>query len=94
MPAKMTKELQEATKEFDEEFVAERGKPMSPEMRRRGDRAKAKSSNGQASLEETIAVKLEKTLLDRCALLAKKKRLSRDTLIARSLGSLKRAGSF
>ncbi len=37
-----TEELQEATKEFDEEFVADKAKPLSPQMRRRWERAKTK----------------------------------------------------
>ena len=84
-----TEQLQEATKEFDEEFVADRAKPMTPEMRARWERAKGKSSraeNGQT--EQTIAVRLDKVLLERCTALAKKKRLSRDALIARGLRAL------
>ena len=84
-----TEELQEATKEFDEEFVADRARPMTPEMRARWERAKAKShraENGQS--KQTIAVRLDKALLKRCTALAKKKRLSWDALIARGLRAL------
>lgn len=84
-----TEELRKATKEFDEEFVFERTKPLSPEMKARWEQAKAKgepSKNGK--LEQTIAVRLDKTLLKRCTALAKKKRLSRDALIARGLRAL------
>jgi uncharacterized protein (DUF4415 family) len=81
-----TEELREATKQFDEEFVADQAKPLTPEMKARWERAKAKSSNTKnGQTEETIAVRLDKSLLDRCTLLAKKKRLSRDALIARGL---------
>ena len=82
-------ELGEATKEFDEEFVAEKAKPLTPQMQARWQRAKAKSpraDNGAG--EKTITVRLEKTLLDRCTALAKKKRISRDALIARGLQAL------
>jgi hypothetical protein len=55
-------------------------------MRRRWERAKAKAPHAEDSTgEETIAVRLEKTLLHRCTTLAKKKRISRDALIARGL---------
>jgi hypothetical protein len=84
-----TAELREATKEFDEEFVFERTKPLSPEMRARWERAKAKGEppqNGKA--EAHIAVCLDKALLKRCTALAKKKRLTRDALIARGLRAL------
>ena len=84
-----TEELQEAAKDFNEEFVADRAKPMTPAMRARWERAKAKlrrADNQQT--EQTIAVRLNKALLDRCTALAKKKRLSRDALIARGLRAL------
>jgi hypothetical protein len=77
-------ELREATKEFDEEFVADESKPLSPEMRARWERAKAKSPKGDNG-EQVIAVRVPKALLDRCTALAKKKRISRDALIARGL---------
>jgi hypothetical protein len=83
------KELREATKEFDEEFVADKAQPLTPAMRRRWERAKAKgSSAGNGAAEETIAVRLDKALLDRCTALAKRKRISRDALIARGLKAL------
>jgi hypothetical protein len=84
-----TEELREATKEFDEEFVADRAKPLTPTMKARWERAKAKvprSEDGQT--EKTIAVRLDKALLERATALAKKKRLSRDALVARGLRAL------
>ena len=84
-----TEELREATKEFDEEFVAEQAKPLTPAMRARWEKVKAKSAgekNGRA--QKTIAVRLDKALLDQCTALAKKKRISRDVLIARGLRAL------
>jgi len=84
-----TDELHEATKQFDEEFVGDKAKPLSPEMKARWERAKAKSeppANGK--VEAHIAVRIDKALLKRCTALAKKKRLSRDALIARGLRAL------
>src|SRR5436853_4190066 len=84
-----TEELQEATKEFDEEFVADKARPLTPQMRRRWQRAKAKVPQVENGVsQKTIAVRLEKTLFDQCAALAKKKRISRDALIARGLKAL------
>jgi hypothetical protein len=87
-----TKELQEATKEFDKEFVAEESQPLTPQMRARWQRAQNKkppAENGEN--EKTIVVRLEKALLDRCTALAKKKRISPDALIARGLKALSAA---
>jgi hypothetical protein len=84
-----TAELREATKQFDEEFVGDKARPLTPEMKARWERAKAKGAaveNG--STEAHITVRLDKTLLTRCTALAKKKRLSRDALIARGLRAL------
>lgn len=82
-------ELQEATKEFDEEFVADQAKPLSRQMQIRWQRAKAKSARpDDGPGDKTITVRLEKGLLDRCTALAKKKRISRDALIARGLKAL------
>ena len=81
-----TAELREATKQFDEEFVGDKARPLSPKMKALWERAKAKgepAANGQT--DQTIAVRLDKSLLKRCTALAKKKRLSRDALIERGL---------
>jgi hypothetical protein len=84
-----TEELREATKEFDEEFVADRAKPLTTPLQARWKRAKAKSARAEnGSGQQTIAVRLEQALLDRCTALAKKKRISRDALIARGLKAL------
>jgi predicted HicB family RNase H-like nuclease len=82
-------ELANATKEFDKEFVADKARPLTAKMRRRWERARAKSSGAKDGTEETtIAVRLEKRLLARCTALAKRKRISRDALIARGLKAL------
>jgi hypothetical protein len=84
-----TEELRDATKEFDEEFVADKATPLTPQLQARWERARAKSprrENGPG--EQTISVRLEKALLDRCTALAKKKRISRDVLITRGLKAL------
>jgi hypothetical protein len=84
-----TEELRDATKEFDEEFVADNATPLTPQLRARWERARAKRPRGEnGAAEETISVRLEKTLLDRCTALAKKKHISRDALITRGLRAL------
>src|SRR5882672_9448470 len=84
-----TPELREATKQFDEEFVGDKARPLTPEMKARWERAKAKGGSvDNGSTEAHIAVRLEKTLLQRCTALAKRKRLTRDALIARGLRAL------
>jgi hypothetical protein len=84
-----TEELREATKEFDEEFVADQAKRLTPPLQARWERAKAKSARAEDGPgQKTIAVRLEEALLDRCTALAKKKRISRDALIARGLRAL------
>ena len=77
-----TEELREATKQFDEEFVGDKARPLTPKMKALWEKAKAKGEppqNGKA--EAHIALAIDKALLKRCTALAKKKRLTRDALI-------------
>ena len=63
---------------------------MTPEEQALWEEVKAKGEPGTstAKAEAHIAVRIDKTLLKRCTALAKKKRLSRDALIARGLRAL------
>jgi len=85
-----TEELRQATKEFDQEFVEDKFRPLTRAERaewqeiQAGLRAPVKGRNGT----RLIAVRVQKELLDRCTALAKKKRISRDALIARGLKRL------
>lgn len=82
-------ELGDATKEFDEEFVADEAKPLTAQMQTRWERARRKPPvHENGATQQTIAVRVEKALLDQCTALAKKKRISRDALIARGLKAL------
>ena len=84
-----SEELQNITSDFDREFVAEQAKPLSSTMRARLERAKGKSTHHNNGIAmETITVELDKSLLAQCAVLAKRKRLSRDVLVARGLRAL------
>ena len=58
-------------------------------MKARWEQSKAKVDRAEnGSGRQTIAVHLEKGLLDQCLALAKKKSISRDALIARGLNAL------
>jgi hypothetical protein len=84
-----TAELREATRQFDEEFVAEKSRPLTPEEQALWEQVKAKlPRSDDRETQRTIAVRLDKALLDRVTSLAKKKRLSRDALVARGLRAL------
>ena len=83
-----TEELREATKEFDEEFVGDKARPLTPKMKALWEKAKAKGEPQNGKAEKTITVRLDKALLKRCTVLAKRKHLSRDALIARGLRAL------
>lgn len=84
-----TNELREATKEFDEEFVADNARPLTPQMRVRWQRAKNKNPlTEKGEVEKRIIVRLENVLLERCDALAMKKGISRDALIVRGLKAL------
>jgi hypothetical protein len=84
-----TDELREITKEFDAEFVADKSQELTPSMQARWERAKAKADHAENGAgRQTIAVQLDQRLLDQCLALAKKKRISRDALIARGLKAL------
>ena len=82
-------ELRDVTKDFDEEFVADKSRPLTREEKALWGKVRAKPPRGEDGPDQqTIEVRLEKTLLDRCTALAKKKRISRDALIARGLKAL------
>src|ERR1700687_1435259 len=82
-------ELREATKEFDEEFVIEKSRPLTPKERAQWERVRAKLvAERRRNGERVIAVRLEQKLLDRCTALAKKKRISSDALIVRGLNAV------
>jgi hypothetical protein len=80
-----TDELREATKEFDEEFLVDKARTLTPQMRVRWQRAKNKKTTENGKDEKMIVVRLENVLLERCNALAKKKGISRDALIVRGL---------
>ncbi len=82
----MTKELSQATKEFEREFVAESFGPPGPMAREQWRRAKRKRGRPrQGHGVKVISISVEKGLLSRCDALARKLGVSRAALISRSL---------
>ncbi len=78
--------LEEMTRDLDREFIADTFRPMTPREQERWERAKRKTKSGTAASNvKTIAVNVEKSLLERSENLAKKKGLTRDALIGRAL---------
>lgn len=86
----MTKdELAAATSTFNEEFVAERSRALSPAEQRRWRRLKAKRGRPKKGAGyQRVSISLEKGLLSRTTAQAKKQRIARSQLIAQALQSL------
>jgi hypothetical protein len=82
------RELTEATKVFDQEFIAETFRPLNEEQRARWERAKQKGGHSNGSSVKAIVVHVNKSLLDRSEGLAKRKGLTRDALIDQALKSV------
>ena len=87
-----TSELAEATREFDREFVPT--KPLTPAMKAAQKRARRKMGRpriGQGA--QRLMVTVERDLLRRADDFARRHKLTRSGLIARSLEALIRADS-
>ncbi len=79
-------ELAEATKQFDEPFVVDKSRPLSPaeqEQWKRIKRKRGRPRNGQGF--QRVSISIERGLLKRATALAKKRRLSRSQLFAQML---------
>jgi hypothetical protein len=80
------KELAAATKEFDEPFVADQSRPLTPAEREEWQaisRKRGRPKLGQGF--KRVSVSLEQGLLKRVTDLAKKRRISRSALVAKAL---------
>ena len=79
-----TAELAEATKEFDEEFVIDRTRPMNAAERARWERAKrGRPRVGKGS--RAVSVTIEVGLLERADRVARQRGVTRARLIAEGL---------
>jgi hypothetical protein len=77
------KELAEATRQFDEPFVAERSRPLTLEEKARWRRAKSKRGRPKVGQGfKRISVSMDRGLLQRATALARKRRVSRSKLFA------------
>jgi len=79
-------ELAAATKEFDEPFVADQSRPLTPaeqEDWQKVSRKRGRPKVGQGF--KRVSVSLEQGLLKRVTDFAKKRRISRSTLVAKAL---------
>lgn len=85
-----TAELAEATKEFDREFVAETFRPLTPAEHVKWERLK-RATPGRPKVGEgvqVVSVSIEKQLLRSADRLAKRRKVSRASLIAEGLRAL------
>ena len=81
-----SKELAEATKSFDEPFVVDQSRPLTPAEREqwnRVNRRRGRPKIGQGF--KRVSVSLEQGLLTRVTALAKKRRISRSMFVAKVL---------
>lgn len=80
-----TAELREATKEFDEDFVFEKSKPLSAADKRLLAQARKRGRPRIGLGAEKVRVTIERGLLKEADALAKAEKISRSELIARGL---------
>ncbi len=81
-----SKELAEATKQFDEPFVVDQSRPLTPAEREQWKRLKRKRGRPKVGQGfKRVSVSLEKGLLKRATALAKQRRVSRSKLFAHML---------
>jgi hypothetical protein len=79
-------ELAEATKQFDEPFVADQSRPLTPAEREQWNRVRRKRGRpkiGQGF--KRVSLSLEQGLLKRATALARKRGISRSHLFAQML---------
>jgi hypothetical protein len=85
-----TRELAEATREFDKEFVADRARPMNAAERRlhreAGRRGRGRPRVGKGA--ERINITIERDLLSRADALASSRDIGRSEMIAMALEQL------
>jgi hypothetical protein len=83
-----TAELRQATKEFDQEFIADKARPMNAVERARDRQLRGRGRPRMGKGAEKINVCLERDLLASVNRLAKEKGIGRSTLISQALASM------
>lgn len=80
------KELVESTKQFDEPFVVDQSRSMTPSEREQWNRVKRnKKRPKQGQGIKRVSLSIEQGLLRRATALAKKRRISRSKLFAQAI---------
>jgi hypothetical protein len=87
-----TRELAEATREFDEEFAYEKGRPLNDRQKELHAKARQRGRPRVGMGARKIQVSIERRLLDRSDAFARKHRMSRSEMIARGLKAVLAAG--
>lgn len=78
-----TEELAEATKQFNEPFVVDRSRPLTPAEREQWNRIKRKRGRPKVGqVFKRVSVSIEQGLLGRATALARKRGVSRSKLFA------------
>jgi CRISPR/Cas system CSM-associated protein Csm2 small subunit len=81
-----SRELAEATKQFDEPFVVDQSRPLNSVEREQWNRLKRKKRKPKAGQGvKKVSVRHEEDLIQRVTALAKKRRISRSKLFAEVL---------
>ena len=80
-----TRELAEATKEFDEEFAFLKARPLTNRQKKLHAQARKRGRPRVGMGAEKIQVSVERSLLTRADTFANKTKLSRSEVIARGL---------
>jgi hypothetical protein len=78
-------EKTESVKEFDQEFIIDKTKPLTPAQRRQWNRARRRGRPRVGAGAAKVLVSVEKTLLKKADALAKQEGISRSQLFARGL---------
>jgi hypothetical protein len=83
-----TEELARATKRFDEPFVVDDSRPLTPEERKQWRRIKRKRGRPKAGQGfARVSLSIERGLLKQASALAKKRRIPRSKLFADAIAS-------
>lgn len=80
------KELAAATKEFDEPFIADQSRPLTPAEQKEWQQVSRKQGRLKSGEGfKRVSVSLERGLLERVTELAKERHISRSRLVANAL---------
>lgn len=86
-------EKQAYVAEFDQEFIADKAKPLTPKMKRQWAKVKKKLGRPRVGKgAKRVLITVERRLLGQSDALAKRRRMTRSQLIAEGLRHLLAAG--